>query len=220
MSEISGAVHHHVDRHLAIVASPGVEPNHADRSSPHLTTTTHCRPSELPTTLALILTEPALRRAASMARGAELDVPTWVRLAIEAARQASSASSLMDLPLDDLHVALDEAATIPIATRPIIAAPMTAYLHALRNGSRRTPSPAGGNDELIVHVADELAVAWTTQALEAGESLGVWASCQVDAAPRDVVAWELAAARRGCYLGEWVLAAAAAAKRSSARPHA
>lgn len=219
MSENIGAAHP-ADRHLTIVASGRPVPDPADRFSPQLTTTTHCRPSELPTTLALSLTEPALRRAAGMARGAALDVPTWVRLAIEATRQASRAATLMDLALDDLHVALDEAATIPIATRPMIAAPMTAYLHALRDRRRRTPPPAGGRDELIIHVSDELAVAWTTQALEAGESLGVWASLQIDAAPRDVVAWELAAARRGCYLGEWVLAAAAAAKRSSARPQA
>ena len=167
----------------------------------------------------LSLTEPAVRRAADMARGADLDVPTWARLAIEAARQASRAATLMDLPLDDLHVALDEAATLPTATRPMIAAPMTAYLHALRDRGRRTMLPAG-ESELLVPVSDELAIAWTTQALEARETLGVWASRQIDAAPRDVVAWELAAARRGCYLGEWVLASAAAAKRSSARPHA
>jgi hypothetical protein len=151
-----------------------------------------------------------------------LDIETWVRLSVEAGRQASRAADLLDIPVDNLHATIDAAAAVALPTTPMIAAATSAYVRAMRDrGSpvtRTTRSDDG--DVLIVHVSDELATAWTLEAISAGMSLDAWASLQVLAAPRDVVAWEVAAARRGCYLGEWVLAAALAANRSSARPHA
>lgn len=185
---------------------------------PRLATTTRCRPSELPTTVALTLTESALRSSRASAGAAALDVETWVRLAVEAGRQASRAADLLDVPVDQLHAAIDAAAAVALPATPVVAATMTAYVRALRDrglvSCRRT-----NGDELIVHVSDELATAWTMEAIAAGMSLDAWASLQLLAAPSGVVAWEVAAARRGCYLGEWVLAAALAANRSSARPH-
>jgi hypothetical protein len=211
---------HSPDRHLALVASESGGPEADRRPAPRFATTTRCRPSELPTTLALRLTEPALRFATRTAGETALELETWVRLAVETARQASRAAELLGMPVDQLFAELDAAASIPIPTRPVIAAPMTAYLRALHGSGSRVASRAAGEGELLIHLSDELAVAWTTEAIDACESLDVWASRQLVAAPRDVVSWEVAAARRGCYLGEWVLAAAAAANRSSARPQA
>jgi hypothetical protein len=170
----------------------------------------------------LHLTESALRSSRASARTAMLDVETWVRLSVEAGRQASRAADLLDMPVDELHTAIDAAAAVALPATPMIPAATTAYVRALRDRdslvTRTTRSDDG--EVLIVHVSDELATAWSIEAITAGMSLDAWASLQVLAAPRDVVAWEVAAARRGCYLGEWVLAAALAANRSSARPHA
>jgi hypothetical protein len=219
MHKSAGAVHS-ADRHLAIVASESGAPHADRRSKARITTTTRCRPSELPTTFSLRLTEPALRFANRAAGETSLELETWVRLAVEAARQASRAAELLGMPVDRVFAVLDVAASIPIPARPVVAAAMTAYLRALRGSRPGVASRAAGEGELLIHVSDELAVAWTTEAIDSGVSLDVWASRQVVAAPRDVVSWEIAAGRRGCYLGEWVLAAAAAANRSSARPQA
>lgn len=161
-----------------------------------------------------------MRCARASSRTTGLDVETWVRLAVEASRQASRAAGLLDVPVHELYAAIDAAALVALPTRPVVAAAMTAYVRVLRHGGSLGPRRRDNAEELIVHVSDELVTAWTMEAISAEMSLDAWASLQVLAAPRDVVAWEVAAARRGCYLGEWVLAAALAANRSSARPQA
>jgi hypothetical protein len=217
----SHCVVHPNGRHLVVVADDAPDPIGDRPVAPLLATTTRCRPSELPTTVQLQLTESALRCSLAGARTAALDVETWIRLAVDAARQASRAADLIDMPIDELHAAIDTTAEVALPTTPMIAAATTAYVRALRD--RSSPIRCGARRDdglLIVHVSDELATAWTMDAIAAGMSLDAWASLQVLTAPRDAVAWEVAAARRGCYLGEWVLAAALAANRSSARPHA
>lgn len=209
----SPCVVHPGGRHLAVVDAEARDETGERPLAPRRATTTRCRPSELPTTLALTLTESALRSSRASASAAALDVETWVRLAVEAARQASRAADLLDVPVDELHAAIDASAAVALPTRPVVAAAMTAYVRTLRDRGALVPCRRPDADELIVHISDEIATAWTMEAIATGVSLDAWASLQVLAAPRDVVAWEVAAARRGCYLGEWVLTAALGANR-------
>jgi hypothetical protein len=206
-------------RHLVLVAVEDEAATDDRHVAPRLLTTTRCRPSELPTTVALRLTDSALRRARAATSATVLDLETWVRLAVEAARQASRAADLLDLPVEEVVGAIDRAAAVTMPVRPVIGAPMNAYLRSLREPSPGAPAGAD-RAQVIVYAPCELATAWTMDAIAATMPLNAWASLQVLSAPGDVVSWEVAAARRGCYLGEWVLAAALEANRSSARPQA
>jgi hypothetical protein len=208
-------------RHLALVDPLARTERDEPTPAPAYLTTTRCRPSELPATATLTLTPMAadVARAAARVDGVELE--TWLRLAIECARQAERASELFNLAVGAVHRILDEAAANSPRTEPTAAAPLAAYVRALRAGAHA----AGGGDAaggVVVHVPDELVIAWNAAAVEARMALGEWASAHVLAAPAGVVAWEVAAARRGFYLGEWVLAesASSSAKRSRAAPQA
>ena len=215
------ADHVHRAGHLALVVPAKPSPSAAAPGARTYLTTTRCRPSELPGTVALRLTDEALAiaRAASRSEGVELS--TWVRLAVECARQARRAAGLFGVDLAEVHDLLDAAAAESPTTEPVAVAPLAAYIRSLRQGAARAER-TGTVAELLVPVPDELVVGWNAAAVEAGSSLEAWASAQVLAAPSGVVSWEVAAARSGCYLGEWVLAASASssARRSSALPQA
>jgi hypothetical protein len=208
--------------HLALVSPPVAEPEATVAAdSVRYLTTTRCRPSELPQTMSLRLEPKALQLARTAARTSGLEVSAWVRLAVECARQAARAACMLGFSVADVQSLVDRASAESPRTQPVAVAPLAAYVRALCAGAADDDGARSLGEPLLVPVPDELVVAWSAAATEAGTSLDAWASVQVLNAPRGVVAWEAAAARRGFYLGEWVLAvsASSSASRSKALPH-
>jgi len=90
--------------------------------------------------------------AADLARDAarvdRVELQTWLRLAIECARQAERASELFNLAVGAVHKILDGAAANSPRMEPAAAAPLAAYVRALRcgrpGGRRRRRSWQGG----------------------------------------------------------------------------
>ena len=181
--------------------------------------TPRCRPSELPTTLALDLNRAARAEARARAHLAGLQTPVWLRTAVEAVRQLDAIQMLFDMPAAIAITTLDTSAAANQELALISDTALAAYSRALRS----PPTAHSGTDTgqtVVVEVPDEYVCAWRLAALRGEQTLDTWASAAVLRAPANVISWEIAAARRGAYLGEWMLACCAAAKRDSARPQA
>jgi len=199
-------------RHRALRVVPGVADASVSAPRGDQRTTTRCRPSELPTTVALRLGQAAIAKAHADAHTAGVEVFEWVRLTIESSRQCARAAALLAVDRRELERHLHAATRAPVPVSPVaVPAPTRAYLRSLKNpdGGRLSLIRAPKGTTLILFVPDELAVAWSIAAADSGEAVDAWAARQLAQAPRGIVAWELAAARRGCYLAEWILVTAA-----------
>lgn len=179
------------------------------------------RPGVSQTRLSLIIAAALAEAAGDVARQEGLREDAWIGVAVESER-AVRLSAPDDASAEQLRAALDASAAIPLPPVPGLPVRVSDFAAALRDlrgqqsaGVVRLGAPGQAEVMVSIRIPFHSAVAWRRGAVEAGQTLGEWASEHLQKLPRGRLLWEAAAVEAGETLTEWVLGQAV--RRRSAR---
>lgn len=164
------------------------------------------RPGELPSPLALRLSEAHASAADSGARERQVPVELWLRAALDGALSLDRLAA--HAPRERIERELDAHARAGLTVAGLHPR-LAAYARLLRRGEPGSATPSrGGVVELLLPA--ETALCWTRAAASCGTDLERWAAGMLERAPADALTWEAAAAEAGAGLREWAYAASLA----------